>query len=121
MRISDGSSDVCSSDPCTGERAILSPATCFAPASSADAGLATTCTGIERDGVSGMADGSGGLGGSSGDGDGQRLREVGRRGRLLRKAELRRSEEHTSELQSLMRISYADFGLKKEKRTSEHK
>src|SRR3546814_7552737 len=24
-----------------------------------------------------------------------------------------RSEEHTSELQSLMRISYADFGLKK--------
>src|SRR3546814_4099042 len=27
--------------------------------------------------------------------------------------ELRRSEEHQSELQSLMRISYADFGLKK--------
>src|SRR3546814_4087632 len=26
-----------------------------------------------------------------------------------------RSEEHTSELQSLMRISYADFGLKKKK------
>src|SRR3546814_10282924 len=28
-------------------------------------------------------------------------------------AELARSEEHTSELQSLMRISYADFCLKK--------
>src|SRR3546814_8699917 len=28
-----------------------------------------------------------------------------------------RSEEHTSELQSLMRISYADFGLKKKKDT----
>src|SRR3546814_5834125 len=28
----------------------------------------------------------------------------------------RRSEEHTSELQSLMRISYAVFGLKKKKR-----
>src|SRR3546814_8224393 len=29
--------------------------------------------------------------------------------------EQERSEEHTSELQSLMRISYADFGLKKKK------
>src|SRR3546814_3682890 len=29
--------------------------------------------------------------------------------------ETRRSEEHTSELQSLMRISYADFCLKKKK------
>src|SRR3546814_9037732 len=28
---------------------------------------------------------------------------------------MRRSEEHTSELQSLMRISYADFCLKKQK------
>src|SRR3546814_8961085 len=28
---------------------------------------------------------------------------------------LRRSEEHTSELQSIMRISYAVFGLKKKK------
>src|SRR3546814_8316373 len=34
---------------------------------------------------------------------------------------LRRSEEHTSELQSLMRISYAVFCLKKKtKETSEH-
>src|SRR3546814_2283598 len=31
------------------------------------------------------------------------------------KAEARRSEEHTSELQSLMRISYAVFCLKKKK------
>src|SRR3546814_11297285 len=31
-------------------------------------------------------------------------------------ARLRRSEEHTSELQSLMRISYAVFCLKKKKR-----
>src|SRR3546814_2808927 len=29
-----------------------------------------------------------------------------------------RSEEHTSELQSLMRISYAVFGLKKKKKTT---
>src|SRR3546814_8624972 len=32
-------------------------------------------------------------------------------------AHLRRSEEHTSELQSLMRISYAVFCLKKKKHT----
>src|SRR3546814_6548670 len=32
----------------------------------------------------------------------------------------RRSEEHTSELQSLMRISYAVFCLKKKKHTHKH-
>src|SRR3546814_1347039 len=32
----------------------------------------------------------------------------------------RRSEEHTSELQSLMRISYAVFCLKKKKKTHRH-
>src|SRR3546814_6533520 len=41
-----------------------------------------------------------------------------RRGRLGRDpaADARRSEEHTSELQSLMRISYAVFCLKKKKK-----
>src|SRR3546814_8738899 len=39
-------------------------------------------------------------------------RRLGGRGRLTRRA---RSEEHTSELQSLMRISYAVFCLKKKK------
>src|SRR3546814_1286238 len=34
----------------------------------------------------------------------------------LRRSEIRRSEEHTSELQSLMRISYAVFCLKKKKK-----
>src|SRR3546814_8675234 len=33
---------------------------------------------------------------------------------------LKRSEEHTSELQSLMRISYAVFCLKKKKNTIKH-
>src|SRR3546814_4444657 len=32
----------------------------------------------------------------------------------------RRSEEHTSELQSLMRISYAVFCLKKKKKNNKH-
>src|SRR3546814_2763752 len=42
-------------------------------------------------------------------------------GRLLRAAALARSEEHTSELQSLMRISYAVFCLKKKKQHNKHK
>src|SRR3546814_8875775 len=35
-------------------------------------------------------------------------------------AELNRSEEHTSELQSLMRISYAVFCLNKKKKHNKH-
>src|SRR3546814_1797702 len=38
---------------------------------------------------------------------------IGQRDPLIGKAMIRRSEEHTSELQSLMRISYAVFCLKK--------
>src|SRR3546814_8079935 len=38
-----------------------------------------------------------------------------------RAAHLRRSEEHTSELQSLMRISYAVFCLKKKTKKQIHK
>src|SRR3546814_7614369 len=54
------------------------------------------------------------------------LLHLGRLGRLgglhqrLHGADLLRSEEHTSELQSLMRISYAVFCLKK-KRTQTNK
>src|SRR3546814_8093182 len=36
------------------------------------------------------------------------------------RVDLDRSEEHTSELQSLMRISYAVFCLKKKKKKREH-
>src|SRR3546814_8890549 len=39
----------------------------------------------------------------------------------LRSSPSGRSEEHTSELQSLMRISYAVFCLKKKKKTDEEK
>src|SRR3546814_4618999 len=38
--------------------------------------------------------------------------------RAVRKRDLVRSEEHTSELQSLMRISYAVFCLKKKKKST---
>src|SRR3546814_1918988 len=52
-------------------------------------------------------------------GGGHRLRARGRQpagggGRKAQRGSGRRSEEHTSELQSLMRISYAVFCLKKQ-------
>src|SRR3546814_3230171 len=50
----------------------------------------------------------------SGDARPRRRAEIPQRGAGLRVADaLLRSEEHTSELQSLMRISYAVFCLKK--------
>src|SRR3546814_8121203 len=45
----------------------------------------------------------------------QRLADVRPRGLEAARGRVRRSEEHTSELQSLMRISYAVFCLKKKK------
>src|SRR3546814_7896196 len=63
--------------------------------------------------------------GTCGNGDRRWLpdRDLGVPGRIPvetcgepRPARPARSEEHTSELQSLMRISYAVFGLKKKKR-----
>src|SRR3546814_990770 len=48
-----------------------------------------------------------------------RLRRAGSRPASFRHRAVRaRSEEHTSELQSLMRISYAVFCLKKKKKTN---
>src|SRR3546814_10823259 len=46
-------------------------------------------------------------------GDGELPRRGGRRRAVAIKRYVARSEEHTSELQSLMRISYAVFCLKK--------
>src|SRR3546814_2438727 len=49
--------------------------------------------------------------------DGKLIGQFGAERRsLLRYDDIPRSEEHTSELQSLMRISYAVFCLKKKKR-----
>src|SRR3546814_6676353 len=49
------------------------------------------------------------------------FRQAGRLTGMGWKAGRWRSEEHTSELQSLMRISYAVFCLKKKKTTTTHK
>src|SRR3546814_5648011 len=87
MRISDWSSDVCSSDLLR----HASPAGTAAEDRIGDAGRSRIA---ERTIVEQRAE------------------------RVARKAEQPgRSEEHTSELQSLMRISYAVFCLKKKKRT----
>src|SRR3546814_8709416 len=50
--------------------------------------------------------------------DGRDIVVAGGKGRGLYRAGQFRSEEHTSELQSLMRISYAVFCLKKKKKQS---
>src|SRR3546814_7888372 len=97
MRISDWSSDVCSSD-------LIEPRHLLADERD-DAGLARALVALRE--VLGVA-----------------RHELLRHGRLqvgLQQFEDRlavhvsRSEEHTSELQSLMRISYAVFCLKKKK------
>src|SRR3546814_15551186 len=51
-------------------------------------------------------------------GGGWRAASASRPGKSRRRHRARRSEEHTSELQSLMRISYAVFCLKKKKNTT---
>src|SRR3546814_3521390 len=48
------------------------------------------------------------------------LEQAGKFGKLGGAAIFFRSEEHTSELQSLMRISYAVFCLKKKNKTETH-
>src|SRR3546814_1268786 len=87
MRISDWSSDVCSSD-------LVGPGSRARPPAPPRLQLRG------RHGLAARARGAG-----RGIGDLQRL--------VHRRAGARRSEEHTSELQSLMRISYAVFCLKK--------
>src|SRR3546814_5438145 len=47
--------------------------------------------------------------------------ERSHRSTLITRLPTLRSEEHTSELQSLMRISYAVFCLKKKTKTNQHK
>src|SRR3546814_2279501 len=104
MRISDWSSDVCSSDLCQGRCACGCP----------DRGD----HGGKEDGRSYPALPSAapvrGHRRSASDG-GRRTRECERTDHSYD-----RSEEHTSELQSLMRISYAVFCLKKQKTKYKH-
>src|SRR3546814_5901771 len=107
MRISDWSSDVCSSDLLDDLDLLLAG-------------------GLQVDRELGLLFGSGGTGGGRTGGNGHR--GGGGHAELLfhrldqlhhldegLAADRFKSEEHTSELQSLMRISYAVFCLKKKK------
>src|SRR3546814_10280115 len=126
MRISDWSSDVCSSDLDAEDRAERLPLLCFrrAPEPGGDQGDEEREEAEREGGERGEA----GRGGHADRGAStvmpglfrhptihQRLRSwyVGPRNKSG--VTHRRSEEHTSELQSLMRISYAVFCLKKKK------
>src|SRR3546814_2619863 len=104
MRISDWSSDVCSSDLRSRQRAGT-----YRRAVRLHASRRIRLPASHR---------------AAADTDGRRQprqRTGGGGHRLLRNrggARAVRSEEHTSELQSLMRISYAVFCLKKKKKTT---
>src|SRR3546814_1480670 len=110
MRISDWSSDVCSSD-------------LVGDADVADAGedvaghVAVAAGGLARQVV---LDPAQPLLGVRGVVVGNHRREQAGVVRVLAGADAR-SEEHTSELQSLMRISYAVFCLKKKKKRMKNK
>src|SRR3546814_1915920 len=116
MRISDWSSDVCSSDlvaaRCAGVRRQQDhgprPGDRGARASPA-AEVRQRLGGLDR-----QSAGTQRLGASAGQSCAAEPQEE-QRGRQLR-FRPQRSEEHTSELQSLMRISYAVFCLKKKKK-----
>src|SRR3546814_9375055 len=108
MRISDWSSDVCSSDlridgKTTGRACRICPAKHTASRSPAAQGKRLRLIAF-RGGVPVQCQDEGGCVSIGSD--------------HLRRPEMLRSEEHTSELQSLMRISYAVFCLKKKTNSS---
>src|SRR3546814_3876434 len=124
MRFSHWSSDVCSSDLGLRGAAVLAGVV-LGQVAQAEHGDPVEVLGwlVEGGGGAGLCC-HGGCATEPEQGDGQEAtgrREArswqaghGFRGRL-RRDRPRRSEEHTSELQSLMRISYAVFCLKKKK------
>src|SRR3546814_8998003 len=117
MRISDWSSDVCSSDldraiepakdriwrhgawPLGDHDAAGAARRAAARAVAGHRALPSLCHGAFM--------------GDRGAARGERAGGGGGAGRAVRRTRTRRSEEHTSELQSLMRISYAVFCFKK--------
>src|SRR3546814_10787126 len=123
MRISDWSSDVCSSDLETEGRARQCPvdARRRAHIRTRTAAAAISARTVRRDAAAGDDRDGAALQALAADrrraDDGARRDGPGHDHPAVRQAEAR-SEEHTSELQSLMRISYAVFCLKKKKTTN---
>src|SRR3546814_9128278 len=102
MRISDWSSDVCSSDLGLRRRNDSTPVLVLTARSEVDDRVSALDLGADDYLVKPFD-----------------FREFEARCRaLLRRRQGIRSEEHTSELQSLMRISYAVFCLKKKKKNT---
>src|SRR3546814_4724699 len=106
MRISDWSSDVCSAD-------------LAGVGTTGQAGNGTSQSSAAGKGASAENAAAGAAGGTSAGqaGSGTTAASAGDKGNGSSEAAGGRSEEHTSELQSLMRISYAVFCLKKKKQT----
>src|SRR3546814_4938664 len=123
MRISDWSSDVCSSD--LAHRTVIGAGVVLGdPDDAAGHHEADDAADVEVESGEGDAAGvhlrvhADHVVGDRPEDDGRQHGRgdealVERAHDVLRGAELHRSEEHTSELQSLMRISYAVFCLKK--------
>src|SRR3546814_3707357 len=119
MRISDWSSDVCSSDLAVAGRAgaegVVEREQAWLDLVDGEAGDRAGELGREGGALAGLG---AGLGAALGVprlrflGEGEAVGEVERRLEAVG-----RSEEHTSELQSLMRISYAVFCLKKKNKS----
>src|SRR3546814_5764118 len=109
MRISDGSSDVCSSDLTTTPSSGASSRRC-ARSDRRRAGQESASSSAAASGGVGSENESGRPKAAAADIVMARLRNG-----IRAPAPASRSEEHTSELQSLMRISYAVFCLKKKK------
>src|SRR3546814_6000437 len=126
MRISDWSSDVCSSDLADGGAAAVEKARRVVDRRReiGDAVLVGQHLPVHRHlltAVVGPLDHRDGDAAAAGGGDGGDHRGLaegaGKAAHLQVELLRRRSEEHTSELQSLMRISYAVFCLKKKNTT----
>src|SRR3546814_6189961 len=107
MRISDWSSDVCSSD--------------LRPLAAARAGHPRLCAQLARSAAPLRAAARLRPGRAAGEAEPDPQRAPRDRPADLHLRRGRRSEEHTSELQSLMRISYAVLCLKKQKIITQEK
>src|SRR3546814_4628659 len=109
MRISDWSSDVCSSDLVT-DRPAAAPAKDRGGFGGNDRAPQRQLTGEKASGTVKFFNAMKGFGFIQ--------RDDGQPDAFVHISAVERSEEHTSELQSLMRISYAVFCLKKKKNTT---
>src|SRR3546814_9501410 len=123
MRISDWSSDVCSSDLVVAAGAAQSTADDAVQLALGNDGRAFCSRGAGENSVRCGANTKEDVTAANGIGigtDAQALADGGIAvGHNATAVQANRSEEHTSELQSLMRISYAVFCLKKQKRKQE--